>query len=376
MINRTIQNQLESWLNQGKVIILYGPRQTGKTTLVEAIISKTPLKTKYIDCDLIENRNLLKSQNKDLLQQFLGENDLVVIDEAQRVEDIGINLKIIHKYLPNTQVIATGSSSFELANKINEPLTGRNVEFLLYPFSVQELVQDSDISNVQSQIENILRFGLYPDIYKKPESVVKKLLNTITDNYLYRDILEYSEVRRSDVIQRLLQILAFCIGGELSYSELGAKLGINRLTVEKYLDLLEKCFVIKIVRPFKKNLIKEITKPFKVYFWDIGIRNSIIQAYNTIEFRDDIGQLWENFCVMERVKMNNNLGKNVQYFFWRTTDQKEIDLIELEESKIRVFEVKWSENKKAKIPTDFIEAYPKSSFDIINSQNWWKFLIS
>ncbi len=376
MFVRTIQSKVESWINKGKVVIIYGARQTGKTTMVESILENTnKLSCKYIDCDLIDNKLTLQSQNKELLQQFLGKNKLVVIDEAQRVENIGLNLKIIHKYLPDIQIIATGSSSFDLSNKINEPLTGRNVEFTLYPLSVQEISQKFDIVQIQSQLMNILRYGMYPDIFGRSEDQIEKLLNKISNDYLYKDLMEYSEVRKSDTIYKFLQVLAFCIGSELSYTELGAKVGINKNTAEKYLDLLEKCFVIKIVRPFKKNLIKEITKPFKVYFWDIGVRNSIIQAFKPLELRDDIGKLWENFCVMERVKLNNNADKVVQYYFWRTTDQKEIDLIEAENLELRAFEFKWSDTKTVKPPTDFIEAYPNTSFEVINNKNWWKFLI-
>lgn len=376
MFIRTIQSKVQSWIKKGKVIIIYGARQTGKTTMVENILSiQENISVKYIDCDLIDSRLTLQSQNKELLQQYLGKNELVVIDEAQRVENIGINLKIIHKYLPQSQIIATGSSSFELANRINEPLTGRNIEFTLYPLSVGELNQKFDVVSIQSQLENILRYGLYPDIFGKPVDSIEKLLNKISNDYLYKDLLQYSEVRKSDTIYKFLQILAFCVGSELSYTELGVKVGINKNTAEKYLDLLEKCFVIKIVRPYKKNLIKEITKPFKVYFWDVGVRNSIIQAFKPLELRDDIGKLWENFCVIERIKKNSNADKNVQYYFWRTTDQKEIDLIELENDELRAFEFKWIETKTTKVPNDFIEAYPNTIFEVINNKNWWKHLL-
>ncbi len=378
LYNRTITNHIKNWFFKNKILIIYGARQVGKTTLVESLIQEFQgdKKCLYVDCDLISNRLILESQSKEELTKNFGGYDIVVIDEAQRVLNIGINLKIMHKYLKDTQIIATGSSSFDLANKVNEPLTGRNLEFSLYPLSISELISTKGKLEVKNDLTNILRFGLYPDIYNQNEADAIKFLNKISNDYLYRDLLEFSDIRRSDVMYKLLQILATSIGRECTYTELGVKVGLNRITTEKYLDLLEKCFVIKTLRPYKNNLEKEISKPFKIYFWDIGIRNSIINNYSIDQLNSDIGFLWENFCVVERIKRNKNTGKECKYYFWRTTDQQEIDLIEDDGNRLECFEFKWNPNVRAKtkFPEIFNTTYPNSSFTVIDNSNWIDYL--
>ncbi len=377
--NRSITSSIKLWFFKNKILIIYGARQVGKTTLVESIIEEfgTNKKCLYVDCDLISNRIILESQSKEELTKNFEGYDILVIDEAQRVLNIGINLKIMHKYLKDTQIIATGSSSFDLANKVSEPLTGRNLEFSLYPLSIAEIVDSRGKIEVKNDLKNILRFGLYPDIYNKNQADSIKFLNKISNDYLYRDLLEFSDIRRSDVMYKLLQILATSIGRECSYTELGVKVGLNRITTEKYLDLLEKCFVIKILRPYNNKIEKEISKPFKVYFWDIGIRNSILGNYNNLELTTDIGFVWENFCIIERIKKNKNQDKQCRYYFWRTTDQQEIDLVEESGSmNLECFEFKWNPKLRAKtkIPEIFTKTYTNSLFNVIDSDNWLDFL--
>jgi uncharacterized protein len=377
--NRTISSHIKQWFFKNKILIIYGARQVGKTTLVESMIEEFEGNKKclYVDCDLISNRIILESQSKEELTKNFGGYDILIIDEAQRVLNIGINLKIMHKYLKDTQIVATGSSSFDLANKVNEPLTGRNLEFSLYPLSIGELINTRGKIEVKNDLKNILKFGLYPDIYNKNEADSIKFLNKISNDYLYRDLLEFSDIRRSDVMYKLLQILATSIGRECSYTELGVKVGLNRITTEKYLDLLEKCFVIKILRPYNNKLEKEISKPFKVYFWDIGIRNSILNNFTNSELSSDIGFVWENFCIIERIKKNKNQDKDCKYYFWRTTDQQEIDLVEVNgNNSLECFEFKWNPKVRAKtkIPEIFKITYPNSKFEIIDNDNWLDFL--
>jgi len=370
MYQREIAKEIKKWMFQGNIIILYGARQVGKTTLVTKILEKYGDKAKYIDCDLISNSEALSSREPNLLKSFIGDYRVVIIDEAQRVKNIGINLKILHKYFPEMQIIATGSSSFDLANEINEPLTGRAVEFLLQPLSIAEIKQKYDLLDLKSRLEQIMRFGLYPDVFEKPQEIIQKKLEIIVSNYLYKDILVFDKVKKSDILLRLLELLALQIGSEVSLNELAKKLQISHLTVDKYLDLLEKTFVIFKLRSFKRNLRSEIGKPFKVYFWDLGVRNTLIKNFNPMRIRNDVGGLFENFCIVEKMKQNLNTGKSVNSYFWRTKQQKEIDYIEEYEGKLHTYEFKWNPRKQATVPSVFSETYPEHSFKVINQENW------
>ena len=370
MYQRDITKQIKKWMFQGNIIILYGARQVGKTTLVKKILEEYKGEAKYIDCDLISNSEALSAREPNLLKSFIGDYKVVVIDEAQRVKNIGINLKILHSYFPEMQIIATGSSSFDLANEINEPLTGRAIEFLLQPLSIGELKQKYDVLDLKPRLEQILRFGLYPAVFEKPEEIAQKKLEIIVSNYLYKDILAFDKIKKSDILLRLLELLALQIGSEVSLNELGKKLQISHLTVDKYLDLLEKTFVIFKLRSFKRNLRSEIGKPFKVYFWDLGVRNTLIKNFNPMRIRNDVGGLFENFCIVEKMKQNLNTGKLVNSYFWRTKDQKEIDYIEEYGGKLHTFEFKWNAKKQANLPTSFAESYPEHSFEVINQENW------
>lgn len=381
VITRKLQTNIAKWLFKGQVIIIYGARQVGKTTLARKIASdfvdKNGLDEScvlYFDCDLIENQELFSSQSKVLFENIVANKKIIIIDEAQRVPNIGINLKILHTHFPDLQIIATGSSSFDLANKINEPLTGRNIQFDLYPLSLGEIGQKYNILEIGSLFNDIFRFGLYPGVFGEPNDIAQQKLTNLSSNYLYKDLLMLEDIQKSSVLIKMLQYLAIHIGSEFSYTELGQELGINKITAEKYLDLLEKCFVIYKLKPLKRSITKEITHPFKVYFWDLGIRNSLIQQFNNLDVRGDIGGLWENFCITERIKQNSYSNLNKNYYFWRTKDGKEFDFVEESNGQFEVFEFKWSETKSAKVHQEFFDTYPNSTLRTINRKNWYEFI--
>lgn len=375
MYNRIIQKNIEEWLNKEKIIIIYGARQVGKTTLVKQILEKFGKKTKYYDCDFGVIREKLNKSEKLSVESFLKDYDLIIFDEAQRVKNIGLSLKIMHDNFPDKKIIATGSSSFDLANKISEPLTGRSIEFFLTPLSMNEILQKQDRFEIEGGIENIIRFGLYPGIYNKGEKTKKELLYNIVNNYLYKDILEFENIKKSDQLFSLLQLLALQIGNEVSVVELGQQLGMNKLTAQRYIDLLEKSFVIFSLRSFSRNLRKEIVKSRKIYFWDLGIRNALISNFNSLNIRNDTGALWENFCIAERMKSNLNNRKFANVYFWRTYDQKEIDYIEDCNGTLSAYEFKWNDRKKIKAPKSWVENYKDAGFEVITPRNYQDFLM-
>jgi len=275
---------------------------------------------------------------------------------------------------PKTQIIATGSSSFDLFQKVSEPMTGRIFQFVLYPLSTMEVQSHGGRQLLDARLENMLRFGSYPEIFYLSEEGAKERLNEIASNYLYKDVLRFEGLKKSDVIKKLLQLLALQIGQEVSYHELAVQLGVNRLTIQKYIDILEQCFVIFKLNALSRNKRKEISKSVKIYFYDLGIRNALIENYNPLEIRNDVGVLWENFCVVERKKANEAAKRFANPYFWRTYDQKEIDLVEEREGKLFAFEFKWNKDK-AKTPKAFLETYPGSQFTVIGRDNYYDFLV-
>lgn len=374
-IQRRIEKQIKERLFREKVIIVYGARQVGKTTLAKKILQDFSGKSKYLNCELLSVERGLSELEADKIKAFLGDYQMIVLDEAQSIPDIGKVLKILVDTFPQMQVIATGSLSFDLLQKISEPLTGRSFTFILYPISLKEVKEAKDLFFAQTKMESMLRFGSYPEVVSLDEAAAKERLNEITSNYLYKDILQFEGLKKSSVIRNLLQALALQLGQEVSYQELATKLGINRLTAIKYIDVLEQSFVVFVLRSFSRNKRKEISKSIKVYFYDLGIRNSLIENYNPLSIRSDAGPLWENFCIIERKKANEDNLRFANLYFWRTYDQKEIDLIEERDGKLFAYEFKWNEGARTKIPAEFALSYPDTEFDVINQDNYWKFLL-
>ncbi len=380
MYTRLIQNTVEKWLFKGKIIIIYGPRQAGKTTLSKQILEKYGDDGLYLNCEFHSIKEQLKVAEPALIRAFLGNKKIVVLDEAQSIQNIGRILKTFIDEYKDIQIIATGSSSFDLANKINEPLTGRSIELTLLPLSVKEIIDNDGMPDFRANEETIFRFGLYPGVYnkKKSQEAMRVEIETIESGYLYKDILSFDEIRKPTILKDILKLLAFQVGNEVSLNEIAQKLEISTGTVDKYIDLLEKCFITKRIYAFSRNLRNEVKKSFKVYFIDIGIRNSIIQNYNSIDSRpNDIGALFENFFVIERFKKSINPGKSPYYYFWRTYDQKEIDLIEEYGGQLHAFECKYSDAKKMSASTKrtFLETYPNSEINIATKKNYLDFLL-
>ncbi len=375
-IPRLLLPLLQESLLPGKVVALYGPRQVGKTTLVLDLIERSPYRARYISADELLYREALSSQSRQTLGELLGDAELLVIDEAQRVPNIGLNLKILVDSFPHARILATGSASFDLANKISEPLTGRQLTFHLYPVSYPELSAAFGSLEARAQLERWLVWGGYPAIVTaETPQLRQRLLNELVGAYLYRDLLEWEGLRRADKIADLLRLLAFQIGQEVSVAELAASLALNRQTVERYLDLLEKVFVIFRVGGFSRNLRKEVTKNARYYFYDNGVRNSLIQNFNPLHLRNDVGQLWENFLVVERRKANQMRGRMVNTYFWRTYDQKEIDYLEESGGRLEGYEFKWQETAlRRAVRDEFLRAYPDASLTVIHRENFTDFL--
>jgi len=376
--NRNIQPLIEAQLYKSKVIILYGARRTGKTFLCNQIIKKQTekgIKARYLNCESFAVKQKLQTTNELELKNYLADSNLVILDESQHIENIGLTLKILVDFYPEIQIIATGSSSFDLANKTGESLTGRARRFILYPLSIEELKTGIDLFKIDSSLDKILTYGLYPSVFNSVDADAGFELDEIISNYLYKDILEFEKVKNSTILLELLQLLALQLGNEVSYHEIGQKLALDGATVKKYIDLLTKCFVILPLRAFSRNLRKEIGKSQKIYFYDIGIRNSLIRNYNPPKLRNDIGALWENFCIIERLKYNQAHLRLVNSYFWRTYDQKEIDYIEEHSGVLEGYEFKWSENsKKYKPPKLFLETYENSSVKQIDPSNYLEFV--
>lgn len=371
MIQRHLSSLITTYFFQGKVIVIIGARQVGKTTLIKDLCrGKNPL---VLNCDNTDDVMAIEGRSSTELANLISPHDIVVIDEAQRVKNIGLTLKIIGDLDLNTQVIVTGSSSLELANEINEPATGRILEFNLFPLSLTELSADTSQRDENRLLEQRLIYGLYPEVVTRP-AMVKRTLKTLADSYLYKDVFAYRGLRKPDVLQKLVRALALQVGSEVSYNELSNLLGVDKATVESYINLLEKCFVVFRIDSFSRNLRNEIKKGKKVYFYDNGIRNAVISNFAPLSMRNDCGQLWENLMVSERIKRNAYSDSFAQLYFWRTHDQKEIDLIEEEDGVLHGYEFKWNARKTATQPTAFAQAYPASTFEVIKPDNFWQFI--
>lgn len=372
VIKRAIQLQIKEKMFKGKIIIIYGARQVGKTTLLFEIQKEYLNDSIYFNCDEPDIRNSLTDATSTQLKILIGEKKVVFIDEAQRVRNIGLTLKLLVDNYPQIQVIATGSSSFDLSNKIVEPLTGRKYEFLLYPFSLVEMKTIYNDLEVRRLIERRVLYGMYPNVVlNEPEA--ENTIREITKSYLYKDILQFEQIKNPEILEKLLQALALQIGNLVSYNELSSLIGINKKTVARYIDLLEKAFVIFMLRPYSRNLRKELSKLRKIYFFDTGVRNALINNFNQFQLRADVGSLWENFLISERIKLNNNHGINTNIYFWRTHQKQEIDYLEEKQGKLSAFELKWSSRKITK-PKTFFQAYPQSTFELVSQENYQGFV--
>ena len=374
MIERKLKNIVESRLFQKKAIIIVGPRQVGKTTLLRQITSSTTKKTLYLNCDEPDVRERLESVTSTQLKALIGDAEIVSIDEAQRVNNIGLTLKLIIDNLPEKQLLVTGSSALELSNTINEPLTGRKFEYNLYPFSFEELSKSADLLTEQRLLEKRLIYGYYPDVVNNPGNE-REILTNILSSYLYKDIFEFQDIRKPEVIEKLLQALALQVGSEVSFNELSQLLGIDNSTVQRYIYLLEKSYVIYHLHSFSRNIRNELKKSVKIYFYDNGIRNALIANYTPLDLRADTGSLWENFLITERLKKNTYNLNYANSYFWRTTQQQEIDYIEDKDGMLHCFEFKWNPNKKASLTKTFSNAYPNSTFELINNKNYTSFVM-
>jgi len=373
LIKRELEHIISKYLFNGKVIILFGPRQTGKTTLVNQLMKKIDKKILFLNGDDYDIRELFLEPNSTKIKPIIGNSQILIIDEAQQIQDIGMVLKIIHDNFKHIQLIATGSSSFEIANSINEPLTGRKFEFNLYPISFEEMCKHQGYLEERRMLDHRLIFGYYPDIVSNP-NIEEKLIKTLSNSYLYKDILRLGRINKPTVLENILKALALQIGSEVTYNELAQTVGSDKNTVEKYIDLLEKSFIIFRLAGFNRNVRNEIKKGKKIYFYDNGIRNAIINDLRPINLRQDKGALWENFVISERKKYLNNKDIERKMYFWRTTQQQEIDLIEENGEVLNTYEIKYNSKKNPRLSKTFINAYPQHTYKIINPDNLVEFI--
>jgi predicted AAA+ superfamily ATPase len=355
-----------------KAIIVLGPRQAGKTTLLKALLENTE-KTLWLSGDEPDVRAVFANANSTRLKALFGDNTVIVIDEAQRIEDIGLKLKLITDGIPEVKLLATGSSSFDLASKVNESLAGRKWEFMLYPFSYEELACAHGALSENRLLSQRLVFGSYPEVVTSPGDAAEILME-LSGSVLYKDILAFEGIKSSTKLERLLQALSYQVGNIISYNELGQTSGMDAKTAERYIDILEKAFVVFRLGSFSRNLRNELKKSRKIYFYDNGLRNAVVADFRQLELRNDIGQLWENYLVAERKKMLSAHGIAANSFFWRTAQKQEIDLIEERNGTIRAFEFKWNPKAKATGIKSFLTAYPGVSFDIVSRDSYVDFL--
>jgi uncharacterized protein len=373
MIQRTLFNQIRNQLFKGKTIMITGPRQSGKTTLLEALAETLQEPSLMLNCDEPDIRKELTDATSTRLNSRFAKSRIVMIDEAQRVKNIGLTLKLIHDKIPGVQLIVTGSSSLELSGATGEPLTGRKIEFRLLPLSTEELITHTDGITEERLLHSRLVFGMYPDVVTQTAEA-RRTLKNLTESYLYKDVFSFQDIRKPEMIETLLEAIALQIGSEVSYTELASLVGIDQITIRRYLDLLEKSFVVFRLRALARNVRTEIRKTRKIYFYDTGIRNAILSNFSDPSLRSDKGALWENFLVSERMKFLNNHQLDRKQYFWRTAQQQEIDYIEEQDGKLFAWEFKWQEGARYKIPMTFTKGYPEASSGRIDRLNYMEFL--
>lgn len=375
MIERYLENQIlsQTWF-QGKVFVIYGPRQSGKTTLLKSLIQKQEQKTLYLSGDDSSVRELFSQNKLRQLKLSIGNCKVLALDEAQRIHNVGLSLKLISDEIPEVQVIATGSSSFDLANEIQEPLTGRKRVFYLYPFSFSELMHESSFLVEKENLSRRLVYGSYPEVITHPGEETDILSDT-AESYLYKDILSFNTLKRPELLDKILQALALQIGSEVKYHELGQIIGADNETIKKYIELLEKAFVIFRLPALSRNPRNEIKKGRKIYFWDLGIRNYIIRQFQPLELRQDTGYLWENYLVLERLKKKQRNKSLALSYFWRSLSGTEVDYLEEENAQIKAWEFKWNDKKKVRHKSVFMKAYQVKDVLKVSPENYDEFIL-
>lgn len=375
-LKRAIYNRFGQKLIPNKVLLLLGPRRIGKTVFIQQVLEK--MKEPYIllNGEDITTTDMLKKRSTVNYKRILGNKKVLVIDEAQKIPDIGRILKLIVDEIKGVKVIVTGSSTFDLTNKLGEPLTGRKITFNLYPLAQMEFAQAENVIQTKANLEERLVYGSYPELLQYNSNEEKtEYLREIVNSYLLKDILAFDNIRNSSKLLDLLRLLAFQVGKEVSYHELGNQLSLSKNTVERYMDLLSKVFVIYKLQGFSRNLRKEITKSSKWYFYDNGIRNTLIANHNPLNLRNDVGELWENYMLAERIKYQSYKGMLVHNYFWRTYQQQEIDWIEERGGNLHAYEMKWNGTKKIKVPAAWKEAYRKASFEVITPNTYLDWIL-
>ena len=373
MIIRKLKELILSKMYRGKAIILTGPRQVGKTTLLRMIMNETNKKVLFWNCDEPDIRQRLTEPTSTQLKADIANADLVMIDEAQRVKNIGITLKLITDNAPEKQLVVIGSSALELSNSINEPLTGRKYEYNMFPFSTEELKDNLGEIEEKRMLERRLLYGSYPDVVNSPGEERDVLLNLV-NSYLYKDIFAYQDIRKPEIVERLMQALALQAGSEVSFNELGNLLGLNSQTVQRYMDLLEKSYIVFHLSSFSRNIRNELKKSRKIYFYDNGIRNAVLGNFKPMDLRSDKGALWENYLVSERIKHNSYNTFYGKSYFWRTQQQQEIDYLEDFDDTLHTYEFKWSVSKQPQLTETFAKAYPNNTYSVINPDNYLDFV--
>lgn len=372
MVVRELENIIKKRLNTGKAIVILGARQVGKTTLLKTLFGNSN-EVLWLNGDEMDVQSLFSAISATRLKAIFGNKKTVIIDEAQRIHDIGLRMKLITDQIPEVQLVATGSSAFELANQLNEPLTGRKWEYKLYPISFGEMVKHHGLLEEKRLLSHRMVYGYYPDVINNT-GMEKEILKQLSDSYLYKDLLLLEQIKKSEGLIKLLQGLALQLGSQVSYNELSQLCGLDAKTVEKYIVLLEQAFIIFRLGSFSRNLRNELKKSRKIYFYDNGIRNALIANFNQIENRTDTGALWENFLVSERIKYLAYSQKWVNYWYWRTKEQQEIDFIEEADGQLVAYEFKWNPLAKVKKPASFTQAYPAAQFEVIHRDNFENFL--
>lgn len=373
MIERLLYKSIEDKLFKGKIVVLAGARQVGKTTLLKQIL-RNKEGVLWLNGDEMQVQNLFNNASADRLLSEFGNNKIVILDEAQRIKDIGLRLKLIADADCDIQMIATGSSAFELANKVNEPLTGRKWEYQMFPLSFGEMVAHHGKMKEMRMLPKRIVYGYYPEVVTNEGNEIE-ILKLLTDAYLYKDILSWENIKHPDKLQTLLRALAYQVGSQVSFNELSQMCSLDSKTVERYITLLEQCYIIFRLPSFSRNLRHELKASRKIFFYDNGIRNALIADYTAPEIRQDIGALWENFVVSERIKCNEYYRRWVNRYFWRTTQQQEIDYLEEGGGKLHAYEIKWNPRKKATITKTFMDAYPDTGFKVITPENIAEFLL-